>query len=192
MVLLNMISKLTLTVKPQSTLRTLKWVARPPDGTFIKRIVIYVESLTYCLLRNSNEIQISCTCAQPCAFEKLSSLAMMMSSQVHCMWKSHPKGNTIIEWLSLHSSFLPCGNWGVHKGPTPCQRWTSRTGTGTPPPLPLSLTLSRFPSHFHLPQHSPVRLSHSKVWSGQFGSLSETIINSFLITAIYHGWTPGS
>ena len=38
MVLLNMISKLTLTVKPQSTLRTLKWVARPPDGKFIKKL----------------------------------------------------------------------------------------------------------------------------------------------------------
>ena len=36
MVLLDMISKLTLTVKPQSTLRTLKWMACAPDGTFLK------------------------------------------------------------------------------------------------------------------------------------------------------------
>ena len=38
MVFLNMISKLTLTVKPQSTLRTLKRMARASDGGIIDQL----------------------------------------------------------------------------------------------------------------------------------------------------------
>lgn len=185
MVLLNMIAKLTLPVKSQPTLRTLKRVAHAPDGTFLKYCSVMVANVE----SNVNfsiamRKQRCCTCAQPYASEKLSSLAMKRSTQRHCMWKSHPR-KQVIEWSSPFSSFLPCESWDVRRDPTPGQRWRDRTGTGTPPP-------SRFPLYFHLAHCSHVRLSRSTVWSGQFGSWSETKIYNFLITAVYHGWSPGS
>ena len=176
MVLLNMIAKLTLAVKPQTTLWTLKRVAHAPDG-YRSIMMENFESFS-CYY----EIQMSCTCAQPCASEMLSSLVMKRSIQGHCMWKSHPR-KQVLNGLLYFSSFLPCESWDVRRDPTPCQRWRDRTGIGTP-------LLAHFPLHFHLP-HSHDHLLRSKVWSGQFGSWSETKIN-FLITAVYHGWSPGS
>ena len=83
MVLLNMIAKLTLAVKPQTTLRTLKRVAHAPEYAFLKYcfiMVVNVESLTNCLT-----LGFQYTCALPYVSEKLSSLAMKMHIQEHCM-----------------------------------------------------------------------------------------------------------